>query len=376
MACITLLSFSPLYAISIDSIHNENIQFAWENSYIKSNQNFLVTALIEGPDPEHVYVLENNDTGTSKLLNISTEDGQVVWEKSYSENYDRYKVWSNNTLVLLKTGNKGFTVLNLRTGKKVYDYKIDETVQLEFLNLEANDRTVLMTENTNQTLFDRDYGLISLDTLGNNFYELIEGNQCALIKNNLVYIYKNERLQKTKGIYNFDGAEYIYYDEGGMIVFNKDEIVQYSSNLQTINSNQYLKLNEHNIKLFNTYFKKINEEVTFYMFDGHRKYAYVFNSKEFTYRIITLEQRIKGLRDFQNVKICDDKGTYFLFDDYQLTLFDHENLVARQWYQLPLHSDDKVKEKRDEIVTCEPVLANGKIIWIEVGGQAHAVTIE
>ncbi len=371
---ITLLTSIPVLVIVIDSIHNRHIQFAWDNSYIKNDESYVVKALIQSEDPLEMFVLKTDEKETSKLLMIATEDGQVIWEKAYADLYLSYKVWSDHTIVLTKAGNKGFSVINLSTGKKVYDYNIDETVDQEFLNLELNDRSVLMTDNTLQTLYDRDYKEVILDTLGNNFYALLPGNQCAFLKNKTVFLYQNDRLERIEGSYDLTQAEFLYYDEGGLLVFNQKDIQKYSYNLAELHPITYLKLFEHNHLMEGSYYKKVNNLVTFYMYDGMQQSAYMFDTTEFTYKVLPLEQRIKGLKDSQNMVVCDDAGHYLLYDDYQVTLFNHENLIARQWYELPLNQ--KQKNSKEIMIAGTPIYSEGKLIWIERNGNAHAVTIQ
>lgn len=370
---ITLLTSIPILTIVIDPIHNENIRFAWESSYAQDNEHYFVNSLIQATSSEKFYILENDDKGTSKLIAASTTDGSIIWEKAYAEFYVHYKVWDNDTVVLVKSENKGFTIINLVTGKKIYDYSIKENEKLEFINVEVNDRSVLMTDNTTQTIYDMVLGEIKLDTLGNNFYALIPGNQCALIKNNIVYIYQNNRLEKITGLYELEQARFIYYDEGGMIVFNERDIVGYSFDLLKQNAANYPKLEERNSKIENNYYHKINNLVAFYMADENQQFAYIFNTTDFTYKIITLEQRIKGLRDLQNIYLCDDEGSYIFYDTYQFTLFNRENLIARQWYQLPLNQN--LNKQKEIVIAGQPIFINNKIIWIEVNGKAHAIEV-
>lgn len=370
---ITLVSSVPVLLIAADPIHNMSIHYNWENTTVKSGEKYKVSTLFKTSVPKEVYVLETGKDN-SKLLAVSSEDGHIIWEKTYQDFYVHYKVWSDDTVVLTKKENKGFSVINLKTGKKVYDYQIKANSKQEFLNLEVNDRAVLMTDNTTQTLYDMEYKEIMLETLGNNFYSLIPGNQCAMLKNDKVYLYQNNRVEKIVGSYNFKLSEFIYYDEAGMIVFNQKDIVQYPFDLSQPDETTYLKLFEHNIIINESFYKKINNLVTFYLYDGSSQFAYLFNTKDFTYKVLTLEQRIKGLKDPQDIQICDDQGNYLLYDDYQVTLFNRENLIARQWYQLP--EGQKNNKQKETIVAGEPLFIDGKIIWIETNGKIHAVTLK
>ncbi|PKM50637.1 MAG: hypothetical protein CVV02_10140 [Firmicutes bacterium HGW-Firmicutes-7] len=369
---ITGLSFIPLGTIISNPIHNINIKFAWEQNYNASGELFFVNSMMQSTDISYTNILMNDNKSRSKIITISTADGHVLWEKNYTDHYVGNKVWRNNTAVLTKVKNTGFSIIDLKTGVIVYDYSVND-LEAQNLNIEINDRTVLYTSDTEQFVFDMEYGLMKLDTLGNNYYKLIDGDQCALTKNDDVYLYNYERWEKMSGVYNIVDAELVYYDRNGLIVFNKENIVKYNYYLTEQISTTYNKSFEHIMTNNNDYYNRIKNQVAFYLYNKDEVFAYIFDTKNFTYKIISLEQRIKEFKDYQKLKFVDHEGSYFLYDNFQFTLYENENIIARQWFQLPLTELEHPKSNYGIVGT--PIKVNGKIIWIEKEGVAHAVSI-
>ena len=78
--------------------------------------------------------------GGAKLTSFSLEDGQTFWEKRYVNNYYNYTYWPSDEVVLEKTKNQGFSIINLKKGNVVYDYEIQNANNLEFFSIDANSR--------------------------------------------------------------------------------------------------------------------------------------------------------------------------------------------------------------------------------------------
>ena len=184
-------------------------------------------------------------------------------------------------------------------------------------------------------MVDYEYGEISLETLGNNFYELIPGNQCSIIKDYTIYTYKEEQWMPIKDIYGLNNPEFIYYDENGLLIFTKDEIIKYNYELTEMTKETYPKSLERVTSINNNYYDRVNNEVVFYMYDQLNYYAYVFDVEAFTYKIVPLSQKIKGFHDLQAIQLIDNKNKYLLYDDYQFSIYENENLIARQWFAMP-----------------------------------------
>jgi hypothetical protein len=369
---ITGLSFIPVGTIISNPIHNINIKFAWEQDYNTDDELFFVNSMMQAKDLSYTNILLNDNKSSSKIITISPEDGRILWEKLYTDHYINSKVWKNDTAILTKVKNSGFSIVDLKTGVIIYDYSA-KNIDAQNLKVEMNDRTVLFTSDTEQFVYDMDYGVMELDTLGNNYYQLISGDQCALIKNNDIYLYQYERWEKMSGVYKIDDAELVYYDKNGLIVFDKENIVKYNYYLTEQYETIYNKRFEHIMTNNNDYYTKVDDDVAFYLYNKDEVFAYVFDTLSFTYKIISLEQRVKDFKDYQKLKFVDQKGSYFLYDSFQFTLYENDNILARQWYQVPLTEMELSNE--DHAIVGSPIKIGDKIIWIEKEGIMHCISI-
>lgn len=370
---ITIFTFMPIFSIAMHPISNKGLTFDWEEEFFETESSFRVQSIFNTQSKEEAYMLASDETSISRLICFNISDGSVRWEKVFGSYFDQFKVWDDDTVVLSKANKTGFSVINLSNGSMQYDYTVKDPETLEFLNIEINDRAVLVTVNTEQFVFDNIIGQMQLDTMGNNFYHLIPGNYCALTKNSKVYVYQNERWEKVSGIIGVEEAQLIYYDEDGMLVFGEDEIVKYNAQLTQQMEGAYPKSTLEPVEMNQSLYSKVGEEVTFYMAEGTKTFAYVFNVETFTYQVIALEQKIQGNDDTQSIKQLDEVGQYILMDEYQFTLMHNENLVARQWYQIPLTPKGIVSYQGD--VQGEPVVIDKRILWAENDGTIHSVII-
>lgn len=370
---ITFTTFLPLISKAVTPIQNTNIASVWDRDYIASYQDDEIQTLIQTENKEVAYILTTNQWKPSRMIAFSTADGSILWEKRYGASYDRYKVWDNETVALIKKDNVGFSVINLKNGAEQYDYEARDASNLEFLNLEINDRAVLMTVNTTQMIYDKDYGRMDLDTMGNNFYHLVPGNLCALTKESKLYIYRNQRWEGISGIEQIDKLQLAYYDENGLIIFGNESVMQYNAQLTQMSTLTYSMAGKQIIDQGKNYYIRNNNEVTFFFLEGTRTYAYVLNTEKFTYKVIEMEQKISGFHDKQRIKTCDNEGHYILMDEYQFSLFKHENLLAREWYNLPITKGDDVKD--DVIARGEPLYYGDTLIWAEADGMVHCVKV-
>lgn len=372
---ITGFSVVPLGATIIEPIHNINIVYEWEADYIVEDDQEFASAILQSIDKKNAYILSSTSKGNTKMTAISVAEGQILWEKEYKNHYVDFKVWRNGKAVFTKVKNSGFSIVDLKTGFIQYDYSVskDET---ENINIEVNDRTVLFTKGTEQFIYDMEYEVMELDTLG-TIYQLLPGDQCALLKNNSIYLYHYERWEKLGGTYNVEGAELLYYDKNGLIIFGKDKIEQYNYYLTEKNNRTYNKVFQHIMMNNKDYYTKVDNQVAFYLYSHDEVFAYLFNTSNFTFKLIPLEQRLKDFKDYQKLKVCNN-NSYFLYDTEQFTLYKNQNIIARQWYQLPLSENDTDTIKNDmtkHTMIGQPIMIDDKIIWIEKNGLVHCIKI-
>lgn len=398
VAIITGFSVVPIGATILEPIRNINIIYEWEVDHILLDDQAYVSALLQTNDKNTAYILLTNSKGNTSLRAISTEDGHKLWEKDFSYHYVDYKVWSSGQAVFIKPKSSGFSIVDLKTGFIQYDYSVPKD-EVEATNIEFNDRAVLFSRGTEQFIYDMEYKVMELDTLGTN-YRLLPGDQCALVKNNSIYLYHYERWEKLSGTYNVEDAELLYYDKNGLIVFGKEEIEQYNYYLKEKNKRTYSKVFQHIMTNNKDYYTKVGNQVAFYLYSHDEVYAYLFDTSKFTFKIIPLEQRLKDFKDYQKIKVIDDRS-YFLYDTEQFTLIENQNIIARQWYQLPLKdltivedssevvsedisndSRQNQDEKPDDISNVikstmigQPIKVDNRIIWIENNGITHCIEI-
>ncbi len=371
VAIITCFAFVPLGSTVVAPIHNINITKGWEQNYIKEGERLFANALLQTFDKTTAYVVVNDDKGKTRLIAISTEDGKVKWQKDYDSHYVSFKVWKNGQAVFTKVKNTGFSIIDLQTGYVHYEYKIPERMKVEHTNIEINDRTVLYTINNWQIIYDMDYGYHKLDTNSNNYYQLIAGDQCALIKNNIIYQYQYERWEKQNTKFNIADAELIYYDKNGLIVFGKEKIEQYNYFLTEKNKISYNKTYQHTMTNNKSYYNKIGDQVAFYLYSQDDVFSYLFDSKSFTFKVIPLAQRVKEYADYQKIQLTDEPGSYFLYDEQQFTLYKNQNIISRQWYNHPLTDEDMPEEPI--YMVGQPLKSNNKLLWLEKNGKVHCV---
>lgn len=370
---ITGFSVVPLGATIIEPIHNINITFGWEADYIADDNQAFVSAILQTNNKNTVYILSANNTGNTNLTAINIE-GNVLWEKEYKDHYVDYKVWGNGQAVFTKVKNSGFSIVDMKNGFILYDYTTAKD-ESEELSIDVNDRAVLFTRGTEQFIYDMEYEVMELDTLGTN-YKLLAGDQCALVKNNNIYVYHYERWEKLSEVNNIEGAELLYYDKNGLIIFGKDTIEQYNYFLTQKNKTIYNKVFQHLMTNNKDYYTKMGDVVAFYLYSQDEVFAYLFNTTNFTFKVVPLEQRLKDFKDYQKLKVVDH-NSYFLYDSEQFTLYKNQNIIARQWYQLPLSDvNDSLEVSIKHNMVGQPIIIDNQIIWIEKNGITHSIKID
>ena len=175
------------------------------------------------------------------------------------------------------------------------------------------------------------------------------------------------------GEYDVSKAEFLFYDQNGLIVFNQKEIIQYDHQLTKMKGRGSKKPYEHLMLNNNEYYTMGKDFSAFYFYNRDDIYAVAFDTENFTYGMIPLEQRIKEYKDHQKIEFSNELEYYFLYDDLQYTLYKNENIKARQWFELPSESGKLIFG--DHEMTGSPIFVGDKILWVEREGTLHCLRI-
>jgi hypothetical protein len=372
VGCISLVMFFALAMRTLYPIKNIAVKDSWKSQIASEElEGYSIDFIFPDANEEGFGCVAHSSDGKTKVIFTGYEKQDTLWDMSFKWGYSDYKLMDNNMMIMLKPDNTGFTIINITRGIIDYEYTIRNTEELEFLNIEVNARSVLVTEGLTQFVYDIYLGDLEVTNLGNNFYELVDGNRCALIKNQNLYLYQNNRWEKQIINSYIKTAEAIYYDDTCMIAFMENEMVK----LSAVTPFEYvmkLPISYDSIILQEgSICTKSNNQLTFLIREQGDVYAYIVNPSDFTYKIALLEQKIITDHDTQSIKALDEFGNYLLYDDYQVTLYNNANILARQWYDL-LESNREL-ESSSETSYLAPLVRGDSLILVEENGDYYAV---
>jgi len=345
-------------------------------------------------------LLTNTDSTLSRLLLIDPINGEVTIDKTYDYGIDAYYLWNDDKIVLLKADKKGYIIIDLSNYRVEYEETIANPNSYEYLSININENAALVTMNDQQYLYDADEGYIELKTIGNNYYKLIQGNQSILYKNNTFYQIIDGDILAISVDVAIQDYDFVYADDYGFIVYQKGQLFMldnmfeetigdsydFSNNPIDYPLNHSLDFQPVTTKTEDSVPINIDSEiisttepvfkdsymVSYNYFvllhsNNDTPYAYLFNVKDFKNNVLMLVNKIKTYKDNQQVYIYNENGDYILYDNYQISVYENDNMIAQLWYELSGQEIDNI---------LSPVLINNRLIWFTRTGEGHGISIK
>nr|MDA3847553.1 hypothetical protein [Vallitaleaceae bacterium] len=371
VSLITLAIFTPIFMKIVKPISDTGISEIWTADYIPSDD-FTITKVIPELYKGTGLLLASMDNEDSRLLLINPKTGEIDMDKTYEFGIESYYLWGSDKIVLLKTNNEGFMVIDLSNYRIDYEETVVNPSSYEYLAFEISEHAVLVTKGSEQYLYDVSEGYMTLKTVGNNFYQLVPGDQTVLYKNNTLNRIMDGGLVSTGIALDLNDYEFLYALDNGYIAYDENQLFMVDLMFEAFIGESYdfsnnpLITNEvdsFDYKRYKDYF------IMNHTSDGI-PYAYLFDIGDFKTTVLKLVDKVKTFSDNQDVYVYNESGDYVLYDDYQISVYEQDNMIAKLWFEL---SDvDSVDVSQTKL---EPVIINHTLIWYTYTGEAQCVDL-